>query len=477
MYNSIQHFNEFGVRKIEKKVKTFVREGKDLADLVLGIKEDLFELGRNILVEILEEMDEHLRKSGLRKNNWEIVRKDETGILTTFGTIRYNRTYFKPKAGGKRKYLVDELVGLKPHDRVSADVVINVVDEAIDSTYRKGGEVAGYLDEISKQAVMNKIHNLKIIEPELKVDKKRDVKILYVEADEDHVSLQRKGDEKDNQSKTAMPKLVYVHEGIDPERSSKTRTRLKNIKYFGGMYKESEDLWLEVMEYIDKQYNLDSIETIYLSGDGASWIKTGLDWIPKSKFVLDNYHLKKYMITATAHLNDEDIYQELKDALDWPDKDMVKEVFKKILKLTDSETKKKAVRDARRYILNNWHGIEIKAEKRDEIVGCSAEGHVSHVFSNRLSSRPKGWSQIGVAKMYKLIIYKKNGGKIYDLVMAQKLREMETSKHELQDELVKEVRKLSESRYANSWNSNLTVFTLGKKTGLFNELRSIAGIR
>jgi hypothetical protein len=50
MYNSIQHFNEFGVRKIEKKVKTFVREGKDLADLVLGIKEDLFELGRNILV-------------------------------------------------------------------------------------------------------------------------------------------------------------------------------------------------------------------------------------------------------------------------------------------------------------------------------------------------------------------------------------------------------------------------------------------
>lgn len=274
-----------------------------------------------------------------------------------------------------------------------------------------------------------------------------------------------------------MPKLVYVHEGIDPERSSKTRTRLKNIKYFGGMYKESEDLWLEVMEYIDKQYNLDSIETIYLSGDGASWIKTGLDWIPKSKFVLDNYHLKKYMITATAHLNDEDIYQELKDALDWPDKDMVKEVFKKILKLTDSETKKKAVRDARRYILNNWHGIEIKAEKRDEIVGCSAEGHVSHVFSNRLSSRPKGWSQIGVAKMSKLIIYKKNGGKIYDLVMAQKLREMETSKHELQDELVKEVRKLSESRYANSWNSNLTVFTLGKKTGLFNELRSIAGIR
>lgn len=187
-------------------------------------------------------MDKHLRSSGLRKNNWEIVRKDETGILTTFVAIRFNRTYFKPKAGGKRKYLVDELVGLQPHDRMSADVVINVVDEAIESTYRKGGERADILDEISKQAVMNKIHDIEIVEPKPKVDKKRDIKILYIEADEDHVALQRKGDGKASQSKIAMPKIVYVHEGIDRERSSDTRARLKNIKYFGGMYKESEDL-------------------------------------------------------------------------------------------------------------------------------------------------------------------------------------------------------------------------------------------
>ncbi len=158
-------------------------------------------------------MDDHLRDSGHRKNEWKIVRKDETGILTTFGTIRYNRTYFKPKNGGKRGYLVDELVGLKPHDRVSGDVVINVVDETIDSTYRKGGEAAGYLDEISKQAVMNKIHNLDIIEPELKIDKKRDAKLLYVEADEDHVALQKKVMKKIIKAKQLCPSLyMYMKE-------------------------------------------------------------------------------------------------------------------------------------------------------------------------------------------------------------------------------------------------------------------------
>jgi hypothetical protein len=28
MYNSIQHFNEFGVKRIEKTVKNFIKDGK-----------------------------------------------------------------------------------------------------------------------------------------------------------------------------------------------------------------------------------------------------------------------------------------------------------------------------------------------------------------------------------------------------------------------------------------------------------------
>ncbi len=79
--------------------------------------------------------------------------------------------------------------------------------------------------------------------------------------------------------------------------------------------------------------------------------------------------------------------------------------------MTETDTKKQAVREAKRYILNNWDGIEFKEEKADEIVGCSAEGHVSHVFSERLSSRPKGWSRVGADQMARLRVYKKTVGK------------------------------------------------------------------
>lgn len=52
------------------------------------------------------------------------------------------------------------------------------------------------------------------------------------------------------------------------------------------------------------------------------------------------------------------------------------------------------------------------------VCGCSAESHVSHMLSDRLSSRPKGWSKTGADRISKLRCYAKNNGqeKIIDLV-------------------------------------------------------------
>lgn len=68
------------------------------------------------------------------------------------------------------------------------------------------------------------------------------------------------------------------------------------------------------------------------------------------------------------------------------------------------------MKKAKRYILNNWQGIEnlFKEEKYK----CSAEGHISHVLSSRLSSRPMGWSVVGADEVARMRTYKENGGKI-----------------------------------------------------------------
>jgi hypothetical protein len=183
------------------------------------------------------------------------------------------------------------------------------------------------------------------------------------------------------------------------------------------------------------------------------------------------------MWSSIAHFNDEGtMYYALKDAIEWPDKNMVKGIFKQIIEKTDSDTKKEAVKNAQKYILNNWDGIEIQSQRSEEIIGCSAEGHVSHVLSDRLSSRPEGWSKIGIAQMSQLGIYKKNGGKIYDLVMAQKVKEQKEKKIQIQETLIKSLRNAT-TKYQNAVNTNITAIDTGHKTGLYKGLKTIMGIR
>ena len=85
------------------------------------------------------------------------------------------------------------------------------------------------------------------------------------------------------------------------KRAVKQEEVLRILDTLAGYTKKAKNYGWK-LQIIYKQYDIDSIETIYISGDGVSQIRTGLDWILKSRFVLDKYHLRKYMLSATAHL-------------------------------------------------------------------------------------------------------------------------------------------------------------------------------
>ena len=196
-------------------------------------------------------------------------------------------TYYKNKKTGEYSYLSDEAVGISAHDKLDASLKAKLIEEAVYMSYSKSGEKASETVTLTSQTVMNSIRELGSVDNDavkIKQDKRK-VKVLYIEADEDHVALQNGG--------LIEPKLVYVHEGR--KQVSKNRYKLLNVRYFSGVYTNSDELWVEVLDYIDKAYDMDSIEKIYLSGDGAPWIKNGLSWINKSIYVLDRYHLSKYV--------------------------------------------------------------------------------------------------------------------------------------------------------------------------------------
>ena len=58
--------------------------------------------------------------------------------------------------------------------------------------------------------------------------------------------------------------------------------------------------------------------------------------------------------------------------------------------------------------------------RKNGVKGSSTESHVSHILSERMSSRPMGWSKEGMAKMAQLRAYYYNDGDMLELVRYQK---------------------------------------------------------
>ena len=73
------------------------------------------------------------------------------------------------------------------------------------------------------------------------------------------------------------------------------------------------------------------------------------------------------------------------------------------------------------------------------ITGCSAESHVSHVLSDRLSSRPIGWSTVGADRMTKLRCYERNFGRAGIINLVQYSRSQRKLKRTGTDDVEKEV--------------------------------------
>lgn len=426
MFNSIQQFQNNGLKRLSKVFSTYSEDFSKQAEMISAVKDEVLTLGKNIIREEWESYDELIRKRKELREGWYIVRKDDVTRKTSLGAITYSRTLFINKATGKRAYLVDELLKFNKRELVTEDATARILEEAVESCYRKGGNNACIdNDYVTKETVMNIIHKLEFPETVADKQEKKQVKELYIDADEDHVALQyfeKKGDIKKPRRNTVMPYIAYVYDGIDTEEDG--RPKLMNIKYFGGIYDGpdgTKQIWDEIYKYIESAYDMDYIEKIYINGDGAPWIKAGAKRIAKAKFVLDKYHMYEYIITATSHLKDSkaDAIAEIYRAIHKKKKWMAEGAFDKILDATEEETKQRAVERSKSYILGNWSGIMLSMGDKEKKIKCSAEGHVSHVYSDRMSSRPLGWSKVGADKMSRLRIYWKNGGDMLELVRFQ----------------------------------------------------------
>lgn len=273
--------NKFGEGIIE-----ILKGEKDIAKYSMELKEKMDEIGKEMITEACSFVDEIVREEKKRKAKYEVVRKDKRSIKTIFGDVEYIRTYYKNKEEGRYVYLTDEILGIEKFQRIDKAVKAAIFEKVAEMSYEKAAKEVLGVEKITRQSVMNILKKIDVAKlDKIEGDKKgtdgskKVVKELYIEADEDHISLQN-GEKK-------IAKLAYINEGYREDGGVTRRKELKGVHYFSSVKDKPENFWSKVSEYIEGHYETEKIEKIYLLGDGAAWIKEGLEWVVGAEFVLD----------------------------------------------------------------------------------------------------------------------------------------------------------------------------------------------
>lgn len=365
---------------------------------------------------VLSDADRLIRESGLRRRSYTVQRSRSRTLISSVGDITFTHTLYKD-AQGKTRCLLDELIRLPDRERFTVPAEAKLLNEAELHSYQHAADsLCTNSQTITKTTVMNKVHAVEEEIPEMDVipEEKKPCEYLYIEADEDHIHRQEDGKEHG----CFTGKLVYLFEG--KESVCKDRRKLVAPFYFGGLYAGPEQnaaLWEKVDRYIRDHYDEESLKCVYISSDGGGWIRSAAEYIGKGKLVADRYHLMKYINRVARHTGENEkatkgrFYKYIY-------KNKLLAAKKLLTRIQNHyEGSMRATEECRSYLEGNWEAIQRAFHDR-HVLGCSAEGHVSSVYSERMSSRPMGWSETGADRMCRLRCFVRNYGreKVTELV-------------------------------------------------------------
>lgn len=395
---------------------------------------------RDIIKETLEEMDDYFFKLKSRTLRYYSKGYRKREIITVFGHIIYYRHEYIDRNTGKPFIYVDEKIGLHRRDRYDPTVCSLIFERySDDNSMIKVGKDIGtalnspfslnvdrILEAIPRQTVWKILHRFKRIDMPIK--QLNTPKTLYVMADEKYIAAQRSDIDK------LMTKEIIVHEGVKTVYKSINletgevyiRNKLINphriITY-------NEDIYDLVGDYINEAYDVDEINTVYLMGDGGSWIFNGKYKLSSYSYTVKCGLDKLHFVLAINTISKDDEYK--KYLYDYSINGRKKD-FKTLINsiIQNDSSRKDMIQEKANYILNQMPNI--KTMYKEIKIGCAMEQAVSHDIASEFTSVPKAYSSKWLPFYLNLRQNYLNG---YDIRKAYILASDKTSQKSEQNEI------------------------------------------
>ena len=356
----------------------------------------------------------------------------QTTVKTVYGEVTYQRTVYEvSEEDGTRHfvYLLDETLDLDHVGLISTNMAELLVKGITELSYRECARQVSEMpgQTISAMGVWNVIHVLgeKVCEEETELTEaykkgqvkgKREVPVLFEEADGVYIKLQGKDRKKEKQDKAEI-KIGIAYDGW--RKTGPDCYALENKVVVAGFSKAKE--FQEYREAaIAQEFDLDEVSQRILNADGASWIKKVKD--KSTCFQLDPFHRNKAVKEKIRHP------KACRDILELLQTEKIEEVFRYLELYRNSlceEGEIQDVEDLIRYYENNREGLVPYQSQGLELpenpdgleyrnMG-TMENHVWSVLAKRMKHGHRSWSRRGGNHLAK-ILAKKCSGKLYEVI-------------------------------------------------------------
>jgi hypothetical protein len=233
---------------------------------------------------------------------------------------------------------------------------------------------------------------------------KKKAPLLFVEADGLVLPLQR-----DPHKKRAEINLAFSYEGW--ERAGRGDRFALQGKTATAGFRSGDFLWQDLVCRLDRRYDLPATRCYVLGGDGASWIRQGLEYLTPGFYQLDRFHLKRAIgrvlpFSGSAH----SLYQAVLTG-------NLPEVNRQIVEAQRRfPGKRDELEKLHCYLRENADGLTdyrprlSAALRRPDLRGLGgAEENVSQLLAHRFTGKGMSWSVNGADRLASLIMLGTNG--------------------------------------------------------------------
>lgn len=359
------------------------------------------ELNLDILKQILEYLDLEYKNSKKRKDKYYVQQTRERTLITSLGLLTFNKTYYKSKEkiNGKYEYYsyLEDYLGIAKWAKMTLAAEVILINNALDNGYSWSAynSIPNYIT--TRQTISSKIQSINYNYVE-NIPKKDTPEVIYIEADEVHANLQSR--KKSN--KNRIVPVILTHEGHKEDFVKKKE--LKEQHYIASSILNTDKLWNETYKFLDTKYDLNKEPTIFISGDGAPWIKGFDEAFPNAIYVLDPFH---YFNKKLAYIfKKEPLITSIADS--YLRNKMINE-FKLLVNVQIEKypEQKKDMIKVQNFLIENIEGI-INQKHPLYKCPCSMEGHISNKYAKFITSRPHSYSEDGLENIVQLLTMKAN---------------------------------------------------------------------